>query len=236
MTKQLLIIFFVSLTMTGYSQGQKEKLRAIGISIPIIWNNSEATYYQLGNPKYPSGKAISYGININHSRTIYKNLFGIIGIGYFKQAFGIPRPFEFDDPTNLPFYTKSYKYDNIQFLAGLGYLKYLKNDFFIKGTLTYNQFYSYKQKYTPQYLSNSSFQSSQVNHKSMSIGRMVNFNIGMERGITKKISIGLDCLLPISNAWHNDDIFVKYYYSENSQQIGRNKFSIGTNISCIYHF
>ncbi|MCK9403066.1 MAG: hypothetical protein M0Q26_06680 [Chitinophagaceae bacterium] len=236
MKKQLLIMFLISLTILSYSQGKNEKKSAIGISIPLIWNNSEATYYQLGSSRYPSGKAISYGININHFRTIYKNIFGIIGIGYFKQVFAIPRPFEFDDPTNLPFYTKSYKYDNIQLLAGFGYSKNLKNNFSIKGSLTYNQFYSYKQKYTPEYLSNSSFQSSQVNHKSMSIGRMINFNIGMEKNITKKISIGLDGLLPISNHWNNDDIFVKYYYPENSQQIGRNKFSIGTNISCIYHF
>ena len=41
---------------------------------------------KLGSPRYPSGKVISYGININHCRTIYKNIFGIIGIGYFKQV------------------------------------------------------------------------------------------------------------------------------------------------------
>lgn len=236
MAKLFLFICLLILTIKGYSQSEKYKLKTIGISIPIIWNNSEATYYQLGSSRYPSGKAISYGININYSRTIYKNLFGIIGIGYFKQVFGIPRPFEFDDPTNLPFYTKSYKYENVQLLIGLGYKRYLKNNFSFKGSLTYNQFYSYKQKYTPEYLSNSSFQSSQINHKSMSIGRMINLNIGLERNITKKISIGLDALLPISTHWNDDKIFTRYYYSENSQQIGRNIFSIGTIISCNYNF
>lgn len=234
--KQFLFICLLILIIKGYSQTEKDKIKTIGISIPIIWNNSEAIYYQLGSPKYPSGKAISYGININHSRTIYKNIFGIVGIGYFKQVFGISRPFEFDDPTNLFFYTKSYKYDNIQLLGGLGYQQKLSKNWSVKGVVTYNMFFSFRQKYTPSYLSNSSFQSSQVSHKSMPIGRMINFNIGIERRITKKISVGLDGLLPMSNLWNNDDIFIKYYYSENSRQIARNKFSIGTNISCIYHF
>ena len=77
---------------------------------------------KLGSPRYPSGKVISYGININHCRTIYKNIFGIIGIGYFKQVFGIPRPFEFDDPTNLPLYTKSYPLKFILLLIGTFYV------------------------------------------------------------------------------------------------------------------
>ena len=232
MAKQFLSIVLLLSYFQNYSQTKNEKLRSIGISIPVIWNNSEGTYYQLGSAKYPSGKAISYGININHSRTIYKNLFGIIGIGYFKQVFSIPRPFEFDDPTNLAFFTQSYKYANIQLLCGIGYQKRLNKNLLLKGILTYNYWNSFRQKY----IVNKDYKKWQIKRKSMPIGRTINLNLGVEKNITQKISIGLDALLPISTNWNDDEIFIKNFYSENSQQIGRNKFSIGTNISCIYHF
>lgn len=58
---------------------------SIGISIPVIWNNSEATYYQLGSPKYPRGKATSYGLNVDYSHPLYKGIYGKLGVGYFKQ-------------------------------------------------------------------------------------------------------------------------------------------------------
>ena len=232
MAKQLLFICLLTLTLKGYSQTEKNKINNIGISIPIIWNNSEATYYTLGSPKYPGGKGISYGLNINHSRTIYKNLFAIIGIGYFKQVFGIHRPFNFDNPFNLGYFTESYQYDNIHLLGSLGYRKKLNKNLFVKGTITYNWLNSFRQKY----ILNKEYKNWQINRESMSIGRMISLNIGLERKITKKISWGLDALLPISTHWNDDKIFIKYYYSENSQQIGRNKFSIGTAISCNYNF
>lgn len=213
------------------SQTEKHKIKSIGISIPVVWNNSEATYYRLGSPMYPSGKAISYGININHCRTIYKNLFGIVGIGYFKQSFGIIRPFNYDSPNSFGYATDSYSYYNAHLYGGFGYKSTLGRSVALMGKITYNHLYSFRQKYI-----NRSPVPSQINHNSMSIGRMINLNIGVDRNITKKVSIGLDVQLPISSHWNNDEIFVKYEYSNDAQQIGRNKFSIGTAISCNYNF
>lgn len=228
-------ILLITIPVKGYPQTYKDSLKAIGISIPIIWNNSETPQSSSGNNNYKSGDAISYGININHKGTIYKNLFMIVGIGYFKQVFGIHRPFKFDDPTKLSFYTKLYEYDNIQFLAGLGYLKHLKNNYSINCSLTYNHFISFKQTYTPEYLSNSSFQNSQINYKTVSIGRIINVNLGIEKALTKRFSIELDATLPLLTHWGIDEMFLKNYYYDNSQQIGRNIFSIGTIISCNYN-
>jgi hypothetical protein len=52
MAKQFLFIFLCALTVKGYTQTEKYKINSIGISIPIILNNSEATYYILGSPRY----------------------------------------------------------------------------------------------------------------------------------------------------------------------------------------
>ncbi|MEJ7679958.1 MAG: hypothetical protein WKG06_19285 [Segetibacter sp.] len=148
----------------------------IGLSIPVIWNHSEATHYVLGSAEYPSGKAISYGINFNFSRTIYKNFYSIIGVGYYKQKFGIIRPFRYESPNDFLFSTDSYTYYNMQLYGGLGYKQHINKVLSVNGSTTYNQFYSYKQEYI-----NHSPVSSQINHKSMSIGRMINFNIGVEK-------------------------------------------------------
>lgn len=224
-------MFLISLAFSSYSQGKNEKLSTVGISIPLIWNNSEAIFYRLGSPMYPSGKAISYGININYSRTIYKNLYGIIGVGYFKQKFGIIRPFNYDSPDRFGFATDSYSYYNAHLFGGLGYKLTAGKTVAIIGNITYNQLYSFRQKYI-----NRSPVPSQINHKSISIGRMINMSVGIEKNISRKISIGLDATIPLSTHWNNDEMFYKNEYSNDTQQIGRNKFSIGTIISCNYHF
>jgi hypothetical protein len=153
-------------------------------------------------------------------------------MGYFKQAFGIRRPFHFDSPTEPLFSTQSYYYLNLQFYGGVGYRKELDKNMFIKGEITYNELYSFRQKY----FLNKKYKTWQVNKKSMPIGGLINFNIGAEKSITKKVSIGIDALLPISTSWNNDDIFIEYGYSDDTQQIARNKFSIGTAISCNFNF
>ena len=235
MKKQFLFILLLAVSFNGYSQNGNDKINAIGISIPVIWNNSEATYYSLGNRKEPKGKGTSYGVNINYSRSIYKNLFGIVGIGYFNQSFGIVRPFNFTAPdgTKPGVYTKTYAYNNIHFFIGLGYKMNVSKNLSIKGAALYNLYNSYRQKYAP---SNFFVGINQINHKSLSIGNIINLNLGVEKQVTKKISIGIDLLLPLSTRWNNDEIFFKLGYSNDEQQIARNKFSIGTMVSCRYHF
>ncbi len=227
-------MFLISLTNLSYSQTQNEKLSAVGISIPIIWNNSEGTYYSLGNRREPNGKGTSYGINLNYSRTIYKNIFGTVGVGYFNQVFGIKRPFDFTSPngTQPLVQTESYLYNNLHLIVGIGYQMKLNKTLLINGVVTYNIYNSYRQKYNQGYIPNYS----QINHKSLAIGNIVNLNIGLEKQLSKKLSVGIDLLLPISTHWNNDEIFYKYDYSNDTQQIGRNRFSIGTIISCKYHF
>lgn len=230
MTKIFLFSLFLILSVSAISQTEKTK-GSIGVSIPVIWNNSEATYYQLGSPKYRSGNAISYGLNINYSYPFYKSVYGKIGVGYFKQTFGIIRPFNYDSPIQFGWATNSYNYYNAHLYGGIGYKRAVSKGIFINGNVTYNQYYSFRQKYI-----NGSPVSSQVNHKSIGIGRMVNFNIGVKRNIAQKISFGVDAILPVSTHWNSDEIFINNGYSTNEQQIARNKFSIGAAISCYYHF
>ena len=54
-----------------------------------------------------------------------KIFFARIGVGYFKQKFGINRPFDFDETggpsSNLLYFTKYYSYSTLNYFGGVGY-------------------------------------------------------------------------------------------------------------------
>ena len=108
-----LSVFLLVFSCWQECNAQDRKVNSIGITVPVIWGNSYGVYYSLGTRKEPEGKSKSAGVNVNYNRTIYKSIFGIVGIGYLNQNFKIARPFEFDNPTNLLYRTQSYSYSNI---------------------------------------------------------------------------------------------------------------------------
>lgn len=78
--KTTFLLFFVfiillALPVKAFHQDKKDYLKAIGISIPDIWNNSYGINYSTGNRREPTGIATIYGINVNYSRFVFKNIF-----------------------------------------------------------------------------------------------------------------------------------------------------------------
>jgi hypothetical protein len=70
----------------------------------------------------------------------------------------------------------------------------------------------------------------------MTPGNFITLNVGAEKEITKKLSTGLSFILPLSTKWNDDGTFFKYDYSDDTQQIARNRFSIGIKVFAIRHF
>ena len=91
MPKHILFVILIVLTVEGYSQNKVDnKVNVIGVSVPVIWNKTTIfNSYSGARAKNITGEAISNGINLNYSRTIYKSFFAKVGVGYFKQKFGI---------------------------------------------------------------------------------------------------------------------------------------------------
>lgn len=234
MKKQFIFIILLVTCAKSYSQKKASEVNRIGISIPIVWNNSQGVFYALGGRKETTGKGISYGINFNYSKSIYKNLFGIVGTGYFKQDFGIKRPFDYTAPdgTKPLVYTENYSYSTLHLLLGLGYQKLLTKKLLFNGKALFNIYNSKKQEYAQNYLPNSN----EITKKSLSIGNMITFDLEIEKKITNKISLGAGVVFPVYTKWNKDLIFFSNGYSNDEQQIAKNKFSIGTAISCYYHF
>lgn len=232
MPKHILFVIFIVLAVKGYSQNKVDnKVNVIGVSVPVIWNNSEAEYYRLGSRKESTGKGISYGININYSKSIYKSVYVVFGVGYFKQTFGISRPFDYDTQLAFGFSTKSYHYNSIELFGGVGYDFFITKNVWAHALVGYSQYYSYRQKYV-----NNSTVSDQINYDRITVGKMINFNPGVEKKINKKNSLSLNIIIPFGIHWYNDKIFNNLGYSNDEQKIARNKFSVGTSISYNYIF
>ncbi|HET7119487.1 MAG TPA: hypothetical protein VFI29_23525 [Hanamia sp.] len=232
--KLILICLFTTNILQGYSQHRKANINNLGVSFPIIWNHSEGTYYSLGSPRHPDGTGVSYGLNINYSRTIYKDWFAIFGVGYFKQVFGIKRPFNYVTPdgTKPVVYTESYSYYNINLFLGIGYNKMLNKKLFINGKVFYNSYHSFKQRYSQKYFPGVN----EIYKKNLYTGSTVNTVLGIGQFISTKISIGIGIDLPFYTKWNQDEIFYHNYYSNDEQQIAKNKFSIGSDILLKYYF
>lgn len=219
--------FLTALVLTSIAtlpQSHTSSTHNLVVSTPVAFNNSEAKYYLLGNPQYPSGKAISYGINAKYSRMFFGKLFAIAGVGFFKQSFGIIRPFYLSSPYQPIFQTKNYNYHNTHIFVGAGYEKRLSPAIAVQGEVSYNWFQSFRQKYTSRQNN-----ASQVNKRCIPLGETINLAIGAESGISSRISIGLSIFVPVIVKWNNDAMFYKYDYSDDTQKIAKTKFTGGLN-------
>lgn len=235
--KILTLLFILSFNFC-FSQIRDEKKNEIGVSIPLLLNNSNGVYYSLGNRRDPKGKALSYGINFNYTRKIYKDWFARIGAGYFMQSFNIIRPFNFngDTITNLLYSTKNYNYHCLAVNAGLGYNYAINNKVKLNGTASFNWLNSFKQSYDPNGQGPLYPNSNQINKKSLKVGHMVNLSTGVDYLLSERVSIGATIFVPVITKWENDEIFNESLFGNDSQKIAENRFSIGTMLSCKYHF
>lgn len=229
--KSILLIFFLFAFHNGLCQKDRTRNR-LGLSIPIILNHSEATFYRLGNPQHPNGTAISYGANVNYAKHLYKNIYAIIGLGYFRQRFKITRPFDYETLDQLGYSTESYHYNNRQLFGGLGYRRALNENAWLKVEASYNVLHSFRQKY----INERKYKVWQVNRESLSIGQMIFLSAGAGHNITKTVGIEIGIVLPVRHRWNDDDMFFASDWGAGTQQIARNKFSVGTNLSCYYRF
>ena len=237
----LLCVFASAQVKTEFNKAEKEnstkrndKVNAVSISIPFIWNKTTIfNSYSGARAKNITGEAISNGINLNYSRTIYKSFFAKVGVGYFKQKFGIQRPFDFEETggitTNLLYHTKYYAYHNIHYSVGIGYCKPLNKKYSGNFLAVYNFFNTYKQEFDNGGYTSVFYGNPQVRKEKYAFGNSVVLQAGLSRHLYKRFGIGLDVLLPIFNKWRKDAIF-----REDTNEFYGSNLSIGTSLNFIY--
>lgn len=232
MKKQLASALFLLLSNCLFGQN-KQNNNELTFSLPFVWNKTEIyNSYSGARAKSISDDAISYGSNINYSRSVYKAFFVTVGIGYYKQAFGIQRPFDYDDQTtNLLYWTDNYYYQCLQYIAGIGYKQVLSDKYDLKGTITYNHFTTFRQVFDPQYTSSAAEGKDQIENKNYSFGKSIIVSGGINREIVKRLSAGIEILFPVYNRWRKDVIF-----REDASEFYGSKIVIGTGIKVSYKF
>lgn len=228
-----LLVSHLALLLSISIHAQKPRENSIGVSGLGMRSSSEALYFSLGSPKRPNSKTTNYGVNVNYSRRIYKEFYGMLGVGYFKQSFSIVRPFRYTEPIEVLRHTKSYSYRNLYLLAGIKYKRTIINENYkVQGGINYSYLHSYQQNYRV----NGSNNLQQTNNVSLPLCDIISLDIGIERKFGKRFSIELDGMLPFYVKWRMDDMFFRYDYSEDSQRAAINNFSIGSMFSVLYHF
>lgn len=240
--KRLLLLIFFS-TIIKYSVAQEKRFQELSISQTFIWNKTTIyDTYSGARASNKTGTAISNGINLNYSKTIYKNFYAKIGFGYFKQKFGIHRGFDFEQPVvsaKVFYTTKYYSYYLIHYFGGIGYNKVIsknrgkilpKNSGF-RFLVIYNFFNTYKQDFKHDFDRNLlGNPNPQIRKDNYSFGSSIGLQAGINRPVYKNFGIGLDILLPVYNNWRKDKIF-----KENMSEFHGSDFSIGTSINLIYN-
>lgn len=228
-----IILFIISLNLVCFSQAST--INEFGLSTSLIWNKTTIfNSYSGARAKDITGTALSNGINLNYSRSIYKNFHAKVGIGYFKQKFGIIRGFDFKETvitTGLGYSTKYYQYKNLQYTLGIGYNKLLTKNYVIKLCATYNYLNTFQQEFRHTLSGALGNTNPQIRKENYYFGSYFNLEGGVSKKVYKKFSVGLDILFPVYIKWRKDEIF-----REDFNEFYGSDFSIGTSINLIYSF
>jgi hypothetical protein len=229
-----------------FSAGQNRNFQEISISQLFIWNKTTVyDIYSGARAGNKTGKAWSNGVNLNYSRTLHKNFYAKIGIGYFKQKFGIHRGFDFEQPvasTNLFYTTKYYTYHSLNYFGGIGYNKLfsknhgkiLPKNSGLRFLAIYSFYSTYKQEFKHDFDGNLfGNPNPQIRKDSYSHGNSIVLQAGINRPIIKNFAIGLDLLFPIYNKWRKDRIFRENMNEFHDSDLSN--FSIGTSFNLIYN-
>ena len=239
MQRKRLLSFVLFLFSFSFSFCQSGKINEVGVATTIIWNKTTIfNSYSGARAKDITGEAVSSGLNLNYSRTIYKNLFGRIGVGIFKQKFGIVRPFDFDETggtsTNILYSTKYYSYSNFNYFGSLGYNWDLKKHYAVRLLASYNFFDTYRQEFRHDFATSYSIYghtNPQIREKNYKFGTSIFVQPSIKKDINKNFGIELSLVLPVYNKWRKDIIF-----REDMNEFYGSNFSIGGILNLIYKF
>lgn len=207
--------------------------KAIVLFVPVIWNNTEIfNVYSGARATYLSGKAVSYGINTAYIGPVAHRLALLIGAGYFRQNFGIVRPFSFngDTVTKLLYHTRRYSYSNLDIQLGVRYNRNLRHRFYLPFSLVYHSLFSFRQKYIPKYYSGQQFKNTQIGSRFLFFGQMLNGQAGAGFTISKRLAAEADFIWPFLTRWRKDRIF-----KENEDGYQRSRRMAGVSLSLLYN-
>ena len=228
---KLFLCFFTLLSLSSYGQSH------ISVSAQNIWGSTKVkdNWTPSTAPAYKelSGSYLGKGVNIAyvfHPKLLIRDTnFSVnIGMGFFNQRFDMRRPFNYNTTLLIVIHSHDYIYKSWQGLLGLSY-KYRLKKYFVSGSALYNIFQSYEQEYIPD-ASNTSVFPKEVHNTNIDFGKMLTLNVGLNRYLGDKFSLGLSIITPVYTRWRNDEIF-----DDNPETFFRPESSLGFSINAAYH-
>lgn len=240
MKRLLLLIIFSS--AIKFSVAQTNRFQEISVTQSFIWNKTTIyDTYSGARARNKTGKAWSYGTNVNYSFGLNKKLYANAGIGYFNQRFGIHRGFDFYEPnvvTGLFYTTKNYSYKSFTYFGGIGYriqlvgmkTKVLPENTEVRFLALFNIYNTFQQEFDNGGYHDPYYGNPQKRRNSYYYGTSLFLKGGLVRPIYKNFKIGVDLAVPVYNRWRKDEIF-----RENTSDFHGTDFSIGTSINLIYN-
>jgi hypothetical protein len=230
--KGIILVLFALLIFNYSTLSQKRNTpNEVSISTSFIWYDVELIQGN-GPLRDKKGNASSYGFNVNYSKTLLKHFFIVGGIGLNKQRFNVTRSIDYDDgTTGLLYSTSKYSYDCIHSLIGVGYNHFFKDNYLLKGSLTYNQFHTYRQQYALSFTPPPPGSNKIKADSKFLFGQSYNTSIGVRRFVGNSFSVGIDAILPVYTRWKKDRKF-----GENPNEYYSPKLSAGVNMSASINF
>lgn len=237
--KNLILSIIISVTyicVSNISFGQS----GLSMSIPTIWSkvSIKDNWTPITAPSYKEyreGTAFGYGLDFNYSfqpKFIIsdKHFFLNVGVGYFNQTFNVTRPFNYNTLNRPIYYTDNYSYHNWQWIIGVRYT-YRLNKCDLIANLSYTELKSFRQEYTPTYGPSSYGFYTQVNRQKIDFGKMLFFDVGLNKRLGDRFLIGLNIIVPVYTRWRNDTIF-----NDDPATFSKPEFSIGSSLHGSYIF
>lgn len=97
--------------------------------------------------------------------------------------------------------------------------------------LSYTELKSFRQEYTPTYGPSSYGFYTQLNRQKIDFGKMLSFDVGLNKRLGDRFLIGLNIIVPVYTRWRNDTIF-----NDDPATFSKPEFSIGSSLHGSYIF
>ncbi len=238
--KKLVISFLLIIhSIFGLAQN-----RPISIEVnPLLKFDKYKEFYGwesgIGGKHYVKPQGLSYGVNINLKKALFKDYSLSIGIGYFKYSFNEissrsklgesnARLIDFPSPLFILFYTDKYWYNTLSLNIGVDRQLKLRNNYFLITCLGLSNYYNFSQHYHLTSNPEGSMDYKKTNNQYF--GLSAELGIGLVKQF-KQLSIGPKIQIPVFSNWRTDKTFPN---ETNSGSRSKWFNGVGVGISCNY--
>lgn len=201
MKRMGLLMMMSAIGLLVFGQTKHTELNELSFVLPVMYNKTTVTNVY-GPTRSISGTGISYGSGIQYKRTISRNIYVKLGVGFFAQNFSLRRPYNDDDFVALLRTTRSYSYYCLERQLGLGYSTSIKNRYVFDVSANYHMYNSFRQRYSSR-----DYQNTTITKYQYRFASMVSLMPSLQRKLSETMAVSGGLILPLYTSWKKDPRF-----------------------------